>query len=110
MALPAVARAFGVGGGGSSQCQREAQRQSVAEPAPNKALEPTRNSLRSCLAAALARGSPPAFGAQSRQEAQVVSWARELPDIRDGNGHRDFTPQPDGPSTTPRTISNVSSG
>jgi len=29
---------------------------------PNIALEPTRNSLRSCLAPAIARGSPPAFG------------------------------------------------
>jgi hypothetical protein len=31
-------------------------------PQPNQALEPTRNSLRSCVAAAITRGSPPAFG------------------------------------------------
>jgi hypothetical protein len=30
--------------------------------APNQALEPTPKSLRSCLAAALGRGSPRAFG------------------------------------------------
>ena len=31
---------------------------------PNHAVEPTRNSLRSCVAPAIARGSPPAFGFQ----------------------------------------------
>jgi len=31
-------------------------------PGPNKAVEPTPNSLRSCVAAALGRGSPRAFG------------------------------------------------
>jgi hypothetical protein len=29
---------------------------------PNHAVEPTPNSLRSCLAPAIGRGSPPAFG------------------------------------------------
>src|SRR5712691_2397980 len=35
--------------------------------APNFAVEPTPNSLRSCLAAALGRGSPPALGFQSAE-------------------------------------------
>ena len=57
---------------------------------PNKGLELTASSVRSCLAPASGSSSGLAFGAQSRQEAQVVSWARELPDIRDGNGHSIF--------------------
>src|SRR5712692_7696458 len=36
-------------------------------PQPNIALEPTRNSLRSCLAPAIARGSPPALGARGAE-------------------------------------------
>src|SRR5215468_2108895 len=34
----------------------------VERRTPNQALEPTPNSLRSCLAPAIGRGSPPAFG------------------------------------------------
>jgi len=34
----------------------------LAESAPNKALEPTPNSLRSYVAPAIGRGSPLAFG------------------------------------------------
>src|SRR5262245_14207076 len=36
-------------------------------PAPNPAVEPTPNSLRSCVAPAIGRGSPPALG---RSEAE----------------------------------------
>jgi hypothetical protein len=37
--------------------------QGARTPQPNIAVEPTRNSLRCYVAAALARGSPRAFGA-----------------------------------------------
>jgi hypothetical protein len=43
-------------------------------PQPNQALEPTRNSLRSCLAPAIARGSPRAFGFQLADGKEVVSY------------------------------------
>jgi len=36
------------------------------------AVEPTRNSLRSCLAAALARGSPRAFGFRFADHVGIV--------------------------------------
>ena len=49
--------------GGQSGASR---RSPVPEPAPNKALEPTPNSLRSCVAAAIGRGSPRALGVSSR--------------------------------------------
>ena len=57
------------------------RRETVAEPdgwaghgeslpilAPNLALEPTRNSLRSCLAPAIARGSPRALDAKAPKQ------------------------------------------
>ena len=40
----------------------------LSETAPNNALEPTPNSLRSCVAVALGRGSPPAFGFHGKQQ------------------------------------------
>jgi hypothetical protein len=51
---------------------------------PNQALEPTPNSLRSCLAPALGRGSPRAFGVNSSDgfdgntEGEYMSIARFL--------------------------------
>jgi hypothetical protein len=35
---------------------------SLMHPAPNQAVEPTPNSLRSCVAPAIGRGSPRALG------------------------------------------------
>ena len=40
---------------------------------PNKAVEPTPNSLRSCVAPAIGRGSPPAFGPAQLSEATALS-------------------------------------
>ena len=59
MALPAVAHAPGVGQpwGGAALGVGHGGRASL----PNIGLEPTRNSLRSYLAAAIARGSGPAL-------------------------------------------------
>ena len=55
-----------------------------AQSAPNNALEPTPNSLRSCLAAALGRGSPRALGPARRasvgwreSRGALTSWAQE---------------------------------
>jgi hypothetical protein len=39
--------------------------------AVNPALEPTPNSLRSYLAPAIGRGSPPAFGCKTRQSEEL---------------------------------------
>ena len=44
----------------------------ASESAPNQALEPTRNSLRSCVAPAIARGALPAFGFNGRQQAGMT--------------------------------------
>ena len=48
----------------------------LTETAPNIAVEPTPNSLRSCVAPALGRGSPRAFGFQTH------SWHKPQPGVR----------------------------
>jgi len=47
---------------------------SLPVPAPNHALEPTPNSLRSCVAPAIGRGSPPALGARPANGGEVMSY------------------------------------
>src|SRR5258708_4207293 len=42
--------------------------------APNYGMQATANSLRSCLAPAIGRGSPPAFGARRRGERRRCFW------------------------------------
>ena len=42
---------------------------------PNQALEPTPNNLRSCLAPALGRGSPRAFGVNSSEYGRDTTVA-----------------------------------
>lgn len=48
------------------------------EPPSNKAVEPTPNSLRSCLAAALGRGSPRALG---RMNTELAPQVHEFADL-----------------------------
>ncbi len=46
---------------------------------PNLALEPTPNSLRSCVAAAIGRGSPPAFGFAVEVTMSILTaWAMKV--------------------------------
>ena len=43
---------------------------------PNIAVEPTPNSVRSCVASAIGHGSPPALGL-ARRAAAAGGWSRE---------------------------------
>src|SRR5262249_35696528 len=53
-----------------------AEAEVTAKAWPNKAVEPTPDSFRSCVAPAIGRGSPPAFGAKGSEQYVGVACQR----------------------------------
>ena len=80
-------------------CQGGAKAESLPSRAPNIALEPTANSLRSCVAPAIGGGSPLALGAKGAggNTAAVSSQAkRPSPSARASRQDREPHPTRDG--------------
>jgi len=54
---------------------------------PNKALEPTPNSFRSCVAPAIGRGSALAFGLSQCKTPLNIEWVRCASGIMSSHGN-----------------------
>ena len=78
MALPAVTLVAGVGDHGPRRRGAGGWGHGEARSRPNKAVEPTANSLRSYVAPAIGGGSPPALGSLAvKPEQRTERYANQ---------------------------------